>query len=275
MDANKDLYSKLENIEIKAFSDLYRAAKPNSIENCGIGLQSSGSTCVLIASKLDVLALNRVIGLGLKEPGSDNDIDDMISIFRKAGSSRFFVQIHPNARPQNIRDSLLMRGFSHHNNWVRLYRKATPLTKAETSLNIERIDSKHASEFAHIVTSCFGWPPLMRPWITEFIGRKNWHFYMAFDGEKPAATGAFFIEGEFAWISFASTLPEFRGRGAQSALAERRVRDMIDLGAKWISVETAEETADHAAPSFRNLTRLGFEVAYVRPNYIYKLEQKN
>ena len=39
--------------------------------------------------------------------------------------------------------------------------------------------------------------------------------------------------------------------------------------AGWVSAETAEDTITRDAPSFRNLRRLGFEVAYRRPNYIW------
>jgi hypothetical protein len=33
--------------------------------------------------------------------------------------------------------------------------------------------------------------------------------------------------------------------------------------------QTAEDTVSRDAPSFRNLRRLGFEVAYARPNYLW------
>jgi hypothetical protein len=36
-----------------------------------------------------------------------------------------------------------------------------------------------------------------------------------------------------------------------------------------VSVETAEDTVQRDAPSFRNMQRLGFEVAYARPNYLW------
>ena len=39
-------------------------------------------------------------------------------------------------------------------------------------------------------------------------------------------------------------------------------------------VETAEERPGYPAPSLRNALRLGFEVAYTRPNYIYELENQ-
>jgi hypothetical protein len=49
----------------------------------------------------------------------------------------------------------------------------------------------------------------------------------------------------------------------------RRLADAGAAGCRWVSVETAEQTATRDAPSFRNLTRFGFEVAYRRPNYLW------
>jgi len=95
---------------------------------------------------------------------------------------------------------------------------------------------------------------------------------MAFDGETPVATGAVYIRGQFGWIDFASTLPQYRGRGAQAALVERRIRDAAEWECRWLIVETAEEKPDHPAPSYRNMVRYGFKVAYARPNYLFKFE---
>jgi hypothetical protein len=33
--------------------------------------------------------------------------------------------------------------------------------------------------------------------------------------------------------------------------------------------ETAEEKPDKPVASYRNMRRMGFEIAYLRPNYIY------
>jgi hypothetical protein len=84
------------------------------------------------------------------------------------------------------------------------------------------------------------------------------------------ATAAVYCRGEYAWIDFASTLPGYRGRGGQAALLARRIADGAALGCKWLVVETAEATPEKPAPSYRNMRRYGFEVAYVRPNYLYK-----
>lgn len=263
------LVRDLEEIEIAAFEDVYRAANTKDVDLCGIALAGIASAFVAIASRIDVLALNRVIGLGLREPATGDHIDSIIDRYRSAGVRRFFVQLHPQARPESLKEMLEERGFRHHNNWVKLSRNLDPPSPAKTSLHVRSIDSREANDFARIVSPAFDWPGIMQPWLTRIIDRPGWHHYMAYDGDKPVATGSFYIKNSHAWIDFAATLPECRGKGAQSALAERRIKDAAELGCRSLVVETAEQTPEHSAPSYRNMIKLGFEVAYVRPNYIY------
>jgi len=42
------------------------------------------------------------------------------------------------------------------------------------------------------------------------------------------------------------------------------------LGCKWFVTETGEETADEPNPSYHNMLRSGFELAYLRPNYVHQ-----
>jgi ribosomal protein S18 acetylase RimI-like enzyme len=81
-----------------------------------------------------------------------------------------------------------------------------------------------------------------------------------------------YLHEKRAWIDFASTLPEYRGRGAQSALTARRIEDCARLGGETMVVETAAATPEKGAPSLRNMQRMGFEVAYLRPNYLLELD---
>jgi ribosomal protein S18 acetylase RimI-like enzyme len=78
-----------------------------------------------------------------------------------------------------------------------------------------------------------------------------------------------YVTGKAAWFGFAATDAAHRRRGAQQALIVRRLKDAASAGCRWVSVETAEDTVTRDAPSFRNLRRLGFEVAYRRPNYLW------
>ena len=75
--------------------------------------------------------------------------------------------------------------------------------------------------------------------------------------------------GEVGGLLGAATLPPERGRGAQGALMARRMRDAAEMGCKWVITETGEETPDLPNPSYRNMVRLGFKLAYFRQNYIF------
>lgn len=268
-----NFHADLERVEIGAFSGFYGSADDKAMDRCGISLPDIGPYAATIASKVDVLALNRVVGLGLEEPADERTIDRIVEEYRNAGAPRFFLQLHPSALPSSLTNLLEARGFYHYNNWIKLYREIESFPAAKTNLQIAQAGREQGDAFAEIVTSCFGWPEITRSWISDFTGHPDWRFYMAFDNDRPVATGAFYVNGEYAWIDFATTLPEYRGRGAQTAIAERRAKDAAALGCRWLVVETAEETSEHPAPSYRNMIRLGFQVAYIRPNYIYKFDK--
>ncbi len=50
---------------------------------------------------------------------------------------------------------------------------------------------------------------------------------------------------------------------------KKRIADAIAAGCRELVVETAWETADNAAPSYRNMLRYGFKEEYIRPNFLY------
>jgi len=61
----------------------------------------------------------------------------------------------------------------------------------------------------------------------------------------------------------AGTLPDFRGRGFQSALLRTRMKAAADAGCDLVVVVTQGGTT-----SYRNCVRLGFEVAYSKATVI-------
>jgi GNAT superfamily N-acetyltransferase len=262
----------LELSEMAAWGDFYRAAPSEAARALGIRVGESGGSLVTGVSSADVLALNRVLGLGLEGLAEGKNIDDLVSYYAAAGVPRFFVQLSPAALKSELPTLLEDRGFRHHNNWVKLRRDAAPPPVTETDLEVSLIDGTGAQDFAEIVTTCFQWPKGVRDWVAGMIGRPGWRHYMAFDGVKPVATAALFVWRDMAWLDFAATLADYRGRGAQSGLLARRISDAASLGCSELVVETAEETPQRGAPSYCNVLRFGFQLAYTRPNYIYHLE---
>jgi GNAT superfamily N-acetyltransferase len=265
-----ELLHELEAIEIEAWGDWFRAASPSTASMCGLSMRPVAGG-ILGAASADVLALNRVIGFGHGVEATRSDVDAIVDAYVANGASRFFVQVGPTARPVGVESFLTDRGFRHYNNWIKLYRDDSPPPEARTELKIREVGPDEALRFGKISSGCFEWPEETARWVADTAGRPGWRHYMAYDGNDAAATGAFFIAGSSGWLDFAATLPGHRGRGAQSALLERRIRDATAAGCRTLVVETAEQTETRSSPSWRNTLAFGFREAYVRPNYILTL----
>lgn len=259
----------LEAVEAGVWHDLYDAAHPEDVATCGIQVSTIDTATVLMAAHVDVLGFNRTIGLGLGAPARADVLDAIVERYEAAGVPRFFVQVSPAAQPAALFDALQRRGFDHYNNWVKLFRDVAPPPDVATDLRIERARPTLAASFADLLVPAFDWPEHVHAWLTRLVGRPGWRHYVAFDGDVPAAMAALYVTETYGYLGPAATHPDYRRRGAQSALIARRIRDARALGCQYLVTETAEDRPDHPAPSYRNMRRFGFNVAYVRPNYIY------
>lgn len=263
----------LEQIEIAAWRDFYLAAVELPNNPLDIRVVDLDDAIATVFPSSNVLAMNRVIGLGTKRPISADSLKRIIDIYHQAGVSRFFVQLHPATLTSEATAVLAECDLQHYNNWVKLSRPAEPLKRVTTELTVKEIGPDEAEPFARIVGDSFGWDEPFLIWGKALVGRSGWRFYMAYDGDEPVATGGFYLADKIAWIDFAATKETHRGRGAQSALLKRRIDDAISMGCEQLVVETAEQTSEKEAPSYRNMIRYGFTEAYVRPNYIYEFEE--
>lgn len=263
------LLRQLERQEAAYWSQHYSGLPAEVSRRLGAGLLEMNEARAVCASDVDILAFNRVVGLGTEEPVTSGQLEQIREFYRAAGVGRFFVQVSPYARPHGLPALLRQQGFRYHNNWVKLYRPVEPLPVYEAGLRIETIGREQAGEYAAILTAAFEWPEKLQGLLAHPVGRPGWRHYLAYRNDRPIAGAALFIRGAYASLAFAATLPEHRGLGAQSALIARRFRDAAEAGCRWMFSETAEETPERPVASFRNMIRLGFEVAYARPNFLY------
>jgi GNAT superfamily N-acetyltransferase len=258
----------LEITEAAAWKDCFLAVPEAVAREARVTLEGSDYQVAGVVASCNVLGLNRVVGFGVEAPVGEDELDALIDVYRWTRAPRFFVQVSPLAQPETVTDRLIERGFRHYNNWAKFYRDTAPVEGSRSDLEVRRVGHEHAEDFARSIIDSFDWPQSLIPWMEALVNRRDWTHYMAFDGDNAVATGAFYRHGDFAWLDFASTSPEYRGRGAQSALLARRIEDLKVAGCRWVVTETAEDTAQRDAPSYRNMLRHGFTKAYARPNYI-------
>ena len=248
--------------EAEAYFDFYSAA-PASWE---VIVKRIGSAILLLAPQMDVVLFNRVIGLGLGESIRENMVDEILEQYQRAGVRNFAIQVSPAAQPILV-EWLATRGLSAQDRWSKVYRTIDPPAIIPTDLRTQRIGQEFAEAFAEVASAAFGMPKDILPWLANHVGRNNWYHYLAFDGDNPVATAALYVRKEVGWLGIGSTLPAYRRRGAQGALMARRITDAAGLGCRWLVTETGEDLPEHPNPSYHNMLRTGFKLAYHRTNY--------
>lgn len=249
----------LELVEAAGCEDLCGAA--------GMVCERIGAAAVCAWPGADLLALNRAVGLGVGTPADPSDVERVAARYRAAGVPRCMVSLAPCAEPPALAGWLEAAGFRRHTTWVKLARDASPPPLVGSDLPVRRLGVPDRDAFVGVLVRAFDWPPEVGAAFAAAVGRSGWAHFGAFDGRDLVAVGGVFVRGGAGWLGPAATLPAARGRGAQSALIAARITHGRAQGCRGFVVETAEETPEKPVQSLRNLRRLGFEVAYLRPNY--------
>jgi hypothetical protein len=219
---------------------------------------------------LDHAFFNRIVGFGVGEPATESMLDEAIAVFQNAGCRNFMAQVSALAQPAQCPEWLAARGFKPSANWAKMYRGNEPAPRIETDLRVEPIGENYAEAFADVVLATFEMPALLRPLMKGIVGQPGWRHYLAFVGEKPVSVASMFVNGEVGWLGNMGTLKKYRNRGGQGAMFARCIQDGLALGCKWFVTETGEETPDNPNPSYHNMLRSGFQLAYLRRNYWHR-----
>jgi hypothetical protein len=259
----------VETYEAFMFRILLTGLSPELLaEYGGASWHEVGGATAGFFEKLPHPFFNRVIGLGLHQPATEVMIDELMGLYGR-GHIPFMISVSPAAQPAQLTDWLLERGFRHSSNWAKVIRGTNPPPKIETELHIEQVDETTAGQYAAVVQTGFQMPAWTATLYEHMAKLSNVYSYIAYAGDVPAGVGTLLVSGEWGALFNAATLPKYRRRGAQGAIMARRIRDGISLGCRWFTTETGEDTPNAPNPSYHNMIRTGFQLAYLRPNYLY------
>jgi hypothetical protein len=256
--------------EAEAQANYFLCAPPEFVHSFRLEVKRVGLLWVTMIPELDHPLFNRILGLGVGEPATESMLDEAIAVFQNAGCKNYMAQVSPLAQPAQYSEWLAARGFKPSRNWAKVYRGNEPAPTISTDLRVEKIEKDQADAYANVALSVFEMPPALRPLVKGNVGKPGWHHYLAFDGEKPVSAAAMFVNGEVGWLGFGSTLKKYRKRGGQGAMFARRIQDGLASGCKWFVTETGEDTPEDPNPSYHNMLRSGFKLAYLRRNYVHQ-----
>lgn len=257
----KNLSKLVESAEAEALYQSHTFPTREEMELCIGTVKRFGSITAARTDFYPGFSFSRVMGF-TKIPDR-NLISDIMDFF-EGRKGIYALQIPPHLVDEELKNFLAEKKFFVKNYWARFYRHTEEDVKAKSELKVREINAEEGKIFAEIVCSVFDMPFELTPLISSVTGKKNWKHFMAYDKDKPVATGTVFIHGDTAWNCFAATLPEYRGKGAQGALIAKRIKAAREAGCKYITSETHIDNE-----SYRNLLRYGYKILYERPNFVF------
>jgi GNAT superfamily N-acetyltransferase len=266
---NPDLIRGLEEAYAATLADWVLAVPLPQRVRTGVQVYyPAGATCTLVADIASTLP-NQVLGLGIEEPVTEELLEEIIRFYGSTATD-FLLQLSPLARPSDLKRLLLDQGFVGFGRSVQMVGDARPPSgTADTRLRVERVGKELAGVYGEIAERGFAIPGTAFLFAAH-VGRPSWTAYLAYESDDPVAFGSLRVDGDVGILYGAGTLAEHRGKGAQSALIAARIEDATAAGCKILTVETGEERNGVPNPSFRNLQRMGFRVAYFRERFLYR-----
>jgi hypothetical protein len=193
---------------------------------------------------------------------------------RERGVAHYFAHLATGAPAALVR-ALHEAGLErYHRPWVKLFadrERATRMGREPSlppgGIELRSARREDAEAFAALQIRCQGLDPSLAPVIAALVDRPRWHVYLAWDGPKPVAGGALFVQGDIGYLTFGATLPEHRGQGLQRLVLQKRMRVALALGCRGIASETGVEVEGQRNSSCHNMLALGLVVVATRDNF--------
>ena len=261
--ADLKLSQRLERAEATA-SALFAEARRHAFPDCGAcWTEVAGAYAIFdgVASPC-----TQTFGLGLFEE-LNSDTLDRIERFFFDRSAPVLHEVSPFAGT-NALDLLCRRNYTPEELSSVLYQPLLPATPAIPSgISVRICSSEDAALWNEINAKAWAYDhPELLDFLIEtgaiFSAREQCHLFVAEADGVPAAAGALCIHQGVALLAGAATLPEFRGRGLQSALLAERMRHALAVGCDLAMMVTLPGSS-----SQRNAERNGFGIAYTRTKW--------
>ena len=254
-------------IEAAACREMYAAAPAPLAARLGLEVRRVAGATLLMAPGAPEAFLNRVIGLGLERPASEDDLDAVLAAYR--GARNWWVHVGPGAEPPELVAWLAARGFApaRRRAWAKVLRGTLAPPEIATPLEVRAARAGEEDPLGERIAAAFGMPAAFAPWFAALAQRDRWRAAVALEGGRVVGGGLLYLDGGDAWLGMGAVAQESRGQHAHRALMALRIREAIAAGAARIFTETGEPVGDEPNPSLANMHWCGFRRVCSRLNY--------
>lgn len=222
---------------------------------------------VVAAAAPSSLNLNRVIGLGVREPCDEAMLDSIAETYRTAAVA-YAIEMSPLARPAELPQWLRQRRLRRLLPTRMYWRSTADLPTHDSGLSVRTAAEVEEVEWlARLCCQVFRMPAATEAILAATQRDCRWTAWLVRQGQVAIGGGLCFVDEGIAWLGWDATLPEHRGRGAHRDLIVARALAARQRGCRYITAETATHTPARPDPSARNYEKLGFLLAYERHTY--------
>ena len=158
------------------------------------------------------------------------NLKKVLDTLKEAQVERFFFWLSPNPQQAEIVTWLRGSGLKpfQGTEYPTLIRHVRVVTPHETHLRVERVSRREVEDCADAITRIY------EPWGCAFffdsVDRPGFDHFLAYENRTPVSAAILVTHGNFAYLGWAGTAEEHRGKGGQNALIKERLNRAAELG---------------------------------------------
>ena len=266
--SDKDLAKRLERTEARSNASFVEARTKTSPESGAEWMEVGGVYAMFDGIESPC---TQTFGLGVFEAAT-HEVLEKLETFFKEKTAPVFHEVSPMADASLI-NLLIERGYQPVELTSVMFMPLAEIGRnfaVNPKIKTRVIEAGEEKLWAQ--TSANGWATEMEG-LAEFMldfGEVSANCaggfpYLAEVENAPIATGMLFIFDDAAMLAGASTVPEYRRQGAQSALLDARLKFAAEKGCTL-----AIMGASSGSQSQRNAEKNGFRIAYTRTKWHLK-----
>jgi GNAT superfamily N-acetyltransferase len=205
---------------------------------------------------------NKVLGL---EPSDANHLDEITEFFGHQDLN-FRFEITPASLNSKLASQLHKLGFCQMSFNTAVYGQPSLETgiSPRDEISVREIHPDEVDLFLDLYQDGFGLPRLntderraVRAWLEH--AKSNLYLCLAYMDKQPAGVGILYMQDAIGLLADAATLPEFRGRGCQTAMIQHRIAHAAERDCDLLT-----SFVEFGSVSHLNLERSGLRVAYTK-----------
>ncbi|WP_068773688.1 GNAT family N-acetyltransferase [Paenibacillus sp. FJAT-26967] len=260
----QSLAEGLELAEIRFVTSRIQGIREREGNPMGAEIARFGGATAYYVRQMPWPIFNTVKGLG---PDDLDQLDPLLAFYKQRGRACTFELI-PGKTNATVTRALAERGYFQDGFHSCLYGVPEAIAPVlPPHIHIELITRREQfGLYGALHCSGTGMDPGGTQHFIDnnivLFDRPGWRFFLGYVDGHPAGVSVMHIDGEVASCTLAATLPEFRGRGLQTAMLQTRMHVAAKAGCRIVAAQ-----AGFGSTSQNNMERLGMRLAYTRATW--------